>query len=280
VKIREKLFCIWASFNELISIKKQDSWSLERRIRFMELARMEGPASPCSYIPGLDSTLEYRYSIGIQADVYYGMLRRGWRRFGYTFFRPVCIGCSKCKSLRVCISKFKATKSQRRSVKKNKDIQVIVRTPSMTAQHLILYDKYHRDMHKRRGWPLQSHDQDEYFESFVAGAGDFAREFLYFKARKLVGVGLVDILPEGLSSVYFFHDPEWRKQSPGTFSVITEIDFARRLGKEYLYLGYWIKENQSMEYKGRYSPHEILQGYVDDADEPLWLLPTSQKFAV
>lgn len=217
--------------------------------------------------------MEYRYNVRIPEDEYCEMLRRGWRRFGFTFFRPVCAGCSKCRSLRVCLPEFKATKSQKRSLKKNKDIFIHIREPTVTDEHLALYDAYHEDMAQRRGWPVHPHDREEYIESFVAGAGDFGREFLYFKDEKLVGVGLVDVLPIGLSSVYFFHHPDWRKQSPGVFSVMAEIDFARRIGRPHLYLGYWIAENQSMEYKNRYKKHEILKAYVADDEEPVWEVP-------
>lgn len=240
---------------------------------------MKGPPGPCSYIPELTSTLEYRYIVQVPTDDYGEMLRRGWRRFGFTFFRPVCETCTKCQSLRVSIPDFKATKSQRRSLKKNKDIQIVVRRPSVSEEHLDLYDAYHNDMAERRRWPAHVPDREEYIESFVAGAGEFGREFLYFSDRKLVGVGLVDVLPIGLSSVYFYHHPDWRKRSPGVFSVLTEIDFARRIGRPHLYLGYWIDENQSMEYKSRYKRHEILQEYVADEKEPDWRVP-DEPFSV
>jgi leucyl-tRNA---protein transferase len=246
----------------------------------MELARMEGPPGPCSYIPELTSTLEYRFILGMDTGQYHEMLRRGWRRFGYTFFRPKCEGCKKCQSLRVRVEDFHPTKSQRRSLKRNKHLKILIGQPSVSDEHLRLYEAYHDDMSQRRGWPLQSYDQEEYIESFVTGGGEFAREFRYFDNSKLVGVGLVDVLPDGLSSIYFFHDPKWRKLSPGVFSVLTEIDFARQMGLNYLYLGYWIEENQSMEYKGRYKPHEILEAYVEEASDPLWTIPKDPTFSV
>ena len=128
-------------------------------------------------------------------------------------------------------------------------------------------------MHHRRGWPLRSDTAEEYDESFLAGRHAFAREFLYLRGRRLIGVGLVDLAPSALSSVYFYHDPEWRAGSPGTFSALQEIRYAQETGRAYVYVGYWIAECQSMSYKNRFQPHEVLQRYVGDGEEPVWSEP-------
>ncbi|MCH2367635.1 MAG: hypothetical protein MK554_10535 [Planctomycetes bacterium] len=63
---------------------------------------------------------------------------------------------------------------------------------------------------------------------------------------------------KSLNSIYAFMDPEHVRRSLGVFDVLSEIDEARRLGKSYLYLGYYVKGCKSMEYKANYRPHEIL----------------------
>jgi arginine-tRNA-protein transferase len=102
------------------------------------------------------------------------------------------------------------------------------------------------------------------------GHYDFEREMLYVIDGRLVGVGLVDVTIHGMSSVYFFHDPEWRASGPGTFSIIAELNYARSLGLDYLYLGYWVRECPSMSYKNRFYPHQILHEYVNDVETPVW----------
>src|SRR5256885_312365 len=87
----------------------------------------------------------------------------------------------------------------------------------------------------------------------------------------LVGVGLADITPTALSSVYFFHDPAWRPQSPGVFSILQQLAYAQRHGLRYHYLGYWIAGCPSMAYKAQYRPHELLVGYPPDDVEPTWI---------
>ena len=87
---------------------------------------------------------------------------------------------------------------------------------------------------------------------------------------RLIGVGIVDVFKEGLSSAYFYHDPAWRKQSPGTFSILTEIEWGKANSLKYSYLGYWIHENQSMNYKARFDPHQLLEACVDLDEAPNW----------
>ena len=239
----------------------------------MELLRSLAPREACSYLPDQEQQLEYRFIVGATPARYQRLIERGWRRFGYTFFRPACRSCHRCRSLRVDVADFAPSKSQRRNLRRNEDVRVEIRRPMVSQRHLDLYNAYHRDMAERRDWPFRVMRRDDYIESYVAGYGRFGYEFAYIRAGKLIGVGLVDILPRGLSSVYFYHDPEWRSEGPGTFSVLKEIETARDRGRPYLYLGYWVAENSSMDYKARFTPHEILRGYVEDDQPAEWVRP-------
>jgi len=149
-------------------------------------------------------------------------------------------------------------------------MRVVVQAPTVTRDHMRIYRAYHEDMHYRRAWPRQTISEASYQETFLAGDNGFAREFLYFDGERLVGVGLADVVADALSSVYFFNDPDWRSQALGVFSVLQQLRFAQEQGLRYQYLGYWISECQSMSYKSRYRPHEILRSYPADDEEPTW----------
>jgi leucyl-tRNA---protein transferase len=126
-------------------------------------------------------------------------------------------------------------------------------------------------MHVRSGWRDDRISSEAYAEAFLAGDWSFAKEFRYYRKDQLIGVGLVDVLPDALSSVYFYHDPAWRPESPGTFTVLKEIEYAQQTGRRYLYLGYWVADCQSMAYKARFGPHDILSVYPNDHEEPNWM---------
>jgi arginine-tRNA-protein transferase len=136
-----------------------------------------------------------------------------------------------------------------------------------------LYNSYQRFMHQHRGWQLQSATPASYVDTFLSGPSDLGRQWLYFSGDKLVGVAIMDLAPGAVSLVYFFHDPEWRAQSPGVFSILNQILYARANGLPHAYLGYWIKDCQSMNYKNRFLPYEMLVDYVSEEEIPVWQKP-------
>lgn len=235
-----------------------------------ELQRGFAPPKSCSYLPEETSRLEYRYVMEMETPDYEALLARGWRRQGMCFFRPACPQCVKCRSLRVDVARFRASKSQRRCLSRNQDVRLVVRRADVSKERLALFNAYHADMHERRGWPYRESNSADYFETFLSGRFLFASEFAYYQGKTLVGLGLVDVTRDALSSIYFYHHPEWRSAGLGTLSVLRELDYARQTGRRWLYLGYWIRENASMSYKNRYEPHEVLERYVGDAEIPNW----------
>lgn len=238
-----------------------------------ELPIWQGTERPrrCSYLPEQRAALEVRSYLSLTPEELEWYLERGWRRFGTELFRPRCPVCRCCRPVRVDVAGFQPSKSQRRSWRRNASVRVEVGAPQVTAQHVSLYNAWHRDMTERRGWPLQTTDPATYWEAFLSGDFSSSREMRYFDGSRLIGVGLVDLLPNSLSSAYFFHDPAWRAAGPGTFSAICEIGWARDSCLRHLYLGYWIADCPSMAYKIRFQPSEILKEFPDDETPPQWL---------
>jgi arginine-tRNA-protein transferase len=81
---------------------------------------------------------------------------------------------------------------------------------------------------------------------------------LYRVSDRLVGVGWIDVLHDGLSSVYFAFEPDERARSLGTFSVMEELREVERRGKHWLYLGFYVQRSPKMDYKSKFGPHELL----------------------
>ena len=78
--------------------------------------------------------------------------------------------------------------------------------------------------------------------------------------RPLIAVALCDVLSDGISMVYSFYEPDAARRGLGTYMILDHIDYARRLGLPYLYLGYWIQGSPKMSYKRRFQPQEQLTG--------------------
>lgn len=245
------------------------------KLDIVELTRETSSPYDCSYLPGREAQLEYRIIRRLSAESYLHLLQRGWRRFGHDFFRPVCRKCSECRPLRIPVADFKPSKSQRRAIRRNESIRWRVQPPTVTKAHIDLFNAYHRDMAIRKGWSHTSITRAGYHYMFLAGDSGFAREFLYFDDDRLVGVGMVDLVPRASSSVYFFHDPNWRPKAPGVFSLLMELEFAREMKRDFHYLGFWIRDCPSMAYKADYRPHQLLDSFVDDGQAVEWKEPPS-----
>lgn len=235
-----------------------------------EILRFIEPPRTCSYLPEETASLETRVVLDMTPAEYSDLLSRGYRRFGSYLFRPACSNCRQCRSLRVRAREFIPSASERRILAKNKNIRVELHPLFATGEHVALYNLYHRFMHWHRGWPLQQSTFESYGSGFLSGATNLGRQWLYFENGRLVGVALMDQALNAISLVYFFYDPGWRARSPGIFSILNQILYAKTLDLEYAYLGYWIEACQSMNYKGRFRPREILTLYPSQEALPVW----------
>jgi arginyl-tRNA--protein-N-Asp/Glu arginylyltransferase len=222
---------------------------VEARLRFV------APPVRCEYLPGQMARLEYLQVDRMSAGEYQEWLRRGWRRFGHVLFRPACPTCRQCLSLRVPVASFEPHRTQRRIARANTGVVTIdIGEPSPSPDTRALYDKFHHYQQGAKGWPAAD---PEGADVFVVNPFS-TEEWRYWLDGRLVAVGYVDVLPDGLSAVYFFYDPDERRRSLGTFNVLSIIESARRRGVEWAYLGYYVRGCRSLEYKAQFRPNEIL----------------------
>ena len=225
----------------------------------------------CVYQPGKKMKMSYKYIKNPTLSLNSKLIREGWRRFGKYFSRPACDGCSDCLSLKIDVKNFKLSKSQKRVYKKNKNTKIIIRKPSVTKEHLDLYTRYHSYKEQKDGWEKTQISFSTYEDLYIAGSSFYGKEILYFHDGKLVGVDLVDFLEDGISAIYFYYDPDYLHLSLGKYSLLKEIDFAKELDLDWIYLGYAVKSCKSLNYKFDYKPHKILQNYPKSGEEAIWI---------
>ena len=230
----------------------------------------------CSYLPNQSQSTQYKVVDHCSDEYCSHLIEQGWRRFGKMFFRPTCHSCTACESIKIDVANFNFSKSQRRILKKNSQFKIFIQAPTMTQEHLNLFNKYHHYMHLKKGWDLQQSNAKNYFISFVDGHHNFGYEVLYFDQNKLIGVDLIDILPNGISSIYFFYDPDYEKYSLGTFSLLKQIEIAQVKQRAWIYLGYYVEGCGSLEYKARYQPYLTLQGRPKEDEQEVWY-PSDKK---
>nr|XP_002120387.2 arginyl-tRNA--protein transferase 1-like isoform X1 [Ciona intestinalis] len=133
-----------------------------------------------------------------------------------------------------------------------------------------LYTKYQTTIHKdkredcnMKQWMrfLVDSPLNPGTEGPAHGYGSYHNQ--YWLDGKLVAVGVVDILPSCVSSVYLYYDPDYGFLSFGSYSAISEISFVQRLSIthpniKYYYLGFYIQSCPKMRYKGAYHPSYLL----------------------
>lgn len=225
----------------------------------------------CPYLEDKKTRAEYKYIDNCSKEINQELIYRGWRRFGKYFSRPICKDCQECLSLRILVNEYRFSKSERRIFNKNKKTQVYIRKPELSDEHLFLYDKYHRFMEEKKAWKRYDLNYRQYYNLYIEGAFDFGYELVFYIDSKLVCVDLIDILEDGISSIYCFYDPEFSFLSLGKLSLLTEIKLAQSKKLNYIYLGYFVKKCQSLAYKSDYTPNEILKStYALDEKEFLW----------
>lgn len=214
--------------------------------------------SQCHYLPGETSQMEYEVVAAATPGEYRRRMHDGWRRFGYTMFRPRCQACQACQSLRVLVDRFQPNRSQRRVRAMNEhSVRLEVGEPSATPEKLELYDRYHAYQSAAKDWPtIPPKELEEYVSSYVHNPFP-TLEYCYYLDSRLIGVGYVDKLPGALSAIYYFYDPDQRRRSPGTWNVLSVIDSAAAQGIPYVYLGYHVVGCPSLEYKANFVPNEV-----------------------
>ncbi len=232
--------------------------------------RALNPPGRCEYLPGETWQLEYEEVEEITSAEYHERLKAGWRRFGHSLFRPQCPSCRACQSLRILAADFKPTAAQRRVGRKNRTTRLVRSSPTLDQDKLDLTFKYHKFQEAHKGWTEHERgDPYQYFATFLHNPFR-TEEWQYYIDDRLAGVGYTDVLPDGLSAIYFYYDPDFRSLSPGTWNILSTIARARELELPYVYLGYYVRGSASMEYKAKFHPHEVLTatGTWERRDDP------------
>jgi len=225
---------------------------------------------PCSYLPGKTARSQVATpSHLIHADLYGELVSAGFRRSGLYTYRPYCDECNACTATRIPVKHFSPKRSQKRAWKKHLGLDIRVLNLGYQEEHYQLYQHYQHERHAGGG--SDQDDQDQYMQFLLQSRVnsrivEFRDGPQQSNPGRLRMVSMIDILDQGISSVYTFFDTSNVSASYGSFSILWQIQQALELELPYLYLGYYIEQSEKMSYKAKFQP---IEGLIDDHWQPI-----------
>ena len=217
-----------------------------------------GTEHACSYLDRrLARSMFVDPQLSLDAARYGALLDLGFRRSGSYVYRPACGACQECRPVRLPVAAFTPDRAQRRCQRANADLRITIET-RLGDEHYALYRRYLLARHPCGG---MDPDDREAFHSFLSSTWG-SSEILAARdpGGRLLAGGVVDRVPQGLSAVYTWFDPDEVRRGLGTWMILVEIERARALLVPHLYLGYWVPGSAKMDYKRHFQPLEVLTG--------------------
>ena len=230
--------------------------------------------APCPYLPGKTERKVFTELRGEHAEALNDALGRiGFRRSQTVAYRPSCLDCQSCVSVRVVAGEFRPSASQRRNLNRNSDLVVTACRPWSTAEQFELLQRYLGSRHPGGG--MAAMDEADFADMVEhTPVSSWVMEYREpsvdgITPGRLVGACLTDRQGDGLSMIYSFYEPDEEGRSGlGTYIILDHIRRATALGLPYVYLGYWVEGSARMQYKVRFRPLEKLgrQGWERMSD--------------
>ncbi|MCY7346782.1 MAG: hypothetical protein LH614_11255 [Pyrinomonadaceae bacterium] len=183
------------------------------------------------------------------------LLADGWRHFGEQFFR-YNIGLHESElrrvlPLRIRLAEFILSKSQRRILKRNQDLQIIFQPIEITPEKEDLFAR-----HKRRFNHSIPDSLNDFLSFAPAEVPCKALEVGVYQRGKLLAASFFDVGATAVSAIYAMFDPPETVRSLGIFTMLLTIDYALKSGKTFYYPGYAYEGNSFYDYKKRFSALE------------------------
>lgn len=181
----------------------------------------------------------------------------GWRHFGTYFFRyQYTLFRGELRTitpLRLDLNLFGPSRSQRRVLKWNDDLNYVIRDTVLDDTKHALFDR-----HRKR---FEENIPDSLFTFLSEQPARVPcrnQEICVYEGERLLAATFLDIGQTATSAVYGMFEPEETKRSLGIFTMLLAIRHSQALGCRYYYPGYATQEPSFYDYKKRFAALEYL----------------------
>ena len=229
---------------------------LLNNIRLSDLRLYLTAPYACTYLPDQQARSQVASpSFLITSEVYSKLVQQGFRRSGTFTYRPHCGACQACVPVRVTVADFAPSRTQRRTWQRHQSLHATLQGLEDQEEYFKLYQHYQNARHPSGS--IKNDDLTQY-QNFLLQSQVNTMQVEFRDNDELRMVSIVDLLEDGLSAVYTYYKTDVPQASFGVYNVLWQIELCRKLGLDYLYLGYWIKNSEKMAYKKNFQPQQGL----------------------
>lgn len=176
----------------------------------------------------------------------------GFRHFGTRFFRYDTIEHNRATahvlSLRIDLGRFRPSTSQKRILRRNRDLQAVFRDAFIDEEKCRLFE-----IHRRKFEENIPESLLDFLSPFPSRVPCHTVECCLFHDKRLIAAGFMDVGATSTSAIYSIYDTGFYRRSLGIFLILSEIRYSMEAGMKYLYHGYAYREDSFYDYKKNFT---------------------------
>ncbi len=220
------------------------------------LVIVQDESQPCPYRADTVARMPLHLPIGnVSPQVTDRLLELGYRRSGDFVYRTQCPSCDECKPTRVDVSKFRVTRSMKRVLQRGDRDLICQWGPAQVDQQRVLMFNDHRAVRNLgQGIPVDVMS----YRSFLGDSCCHTTELSVYLRDDIVAISIMDVGETSTSAVYTHFAPAASRYSLGTYAILKQIEWAIASGRQFVYLGMYVADNQHLNYKARFLPQQRL----------------------
>jgi arginyl-tRNA--protein-N-Asp/Glu arginylyltransferase len=212
---------------------------------------------PCNYLTDAEERLVFTLpEQPLSPELYLQLMRYNFRRSSAQLYRPYCPECQACQSVRLASMEFLLSTSQKRQLNRAQKSGWHWRwQQSPTAS--VYFELYQRYITARHADGVMFPADISHLQQLLDCTWLQVSVFEHYIGDRLVGAMILDHVPDGISLVYSFFEPD-TEFSLGTLAVLGAHQLCLQQQWDFLYLGYWVDGSPKMAYKSKFRPQQRL----------------------